>query len=278
MKNFLEGAWDLHIHTAPDVVKRKCSDRRVAQRMQERGMSGGVIKGHFFETIARAELLNSEYPEVKIIGGIALNRSVGGLNPEAVKKAGMMNGEMLWFPTMDAAAFQEYKHKDDSGFDSSELLRACDENGELKPEAYEILKTAAKYDMVVGTGHLSPNEGMKIAEAAFECGVRKFVLTHAEHPAINYTIEQQKKAADMGAYIEHSFNNIFFRRCTLDDVIEQIKAVGAEYVILTSDFGQTDAPYFDDGMQMYLEKFSGYFTDDELNLMVKKNPEYLVNS
>lgn len=277
MKNLLKGTWDLHIHVAPDVIKRKCTEKTVAQRMLERGMSGGAIKCHFFETIARAQLINAEYPELNIAGGIVLNRSVGGLNPEAVRKAAMMNGKMLWFPTMDSASFQEYKHKDDSSFDPSELLRACDEKGMLKPEVFEILRIAADHNMVTGTGHLNPDEGMKLLEAAFKCGVKKFVLTHAEHPAINYTNEQQKTAADMGAYIEHSFNNVYFKRCSLEDFIEQIKAAGAEHVILTGDFGQHDAPYFDDAMQSYLEILSEYFTEDEINLMVRKNPEYLIN-
>ena len=96
-KNWLKGAWDLHIHVAPDVVKRKCTERVVAQRMHERGMSGGAIKCHFFETIARASLANEDYPDIKIVGGITLNRSVGGLNPEAVLKAGMMGGKCCSF-------------------------------------------------------------------------------------------------------------------------------------------------------------------------------------
>ncbi|MBQ2615634.1 MAG: amidohydrolase [Synergistaceae bacterium] len=275
-KNWLKGAWDLHIHVAPDVVKRKCTERVVAQRMHEKGMSGGAIKCHFFETIARATLANEDYPDIKIVGGITLNRSVGGLNPEAVLKAGMLGGKMLWFPTMDAAAFQEYKHKGDNSFDSSGLLRVCGKYGELKPEVYTILEAAAKYDMVTGTGHLEPEEGLKVVEAAFSKGVKKVVLTHVEHPAIDYSVAQQKEAVLQGAYIEHSFNNVHFGRCTMEKMIEQIREVGPEHVILTGDFGQHDAPYFDDAMQSYLETFAESFTEDEINAMVVKNPEYLI--
>ena len=31
-----------------------------------------------------------------------------------------------------------------------------------------------------------------------EAGVRQVVLTHVEHPAIAYTVEQQKEATSMG--------------------------------------------------------------------------------
>ena len=289
-KNLLAGTWDLHIHVAPDVVKRKCTEREVARRMHERGMRGGAIKCHFFETAARAALVNEDYPDLKIAGGIVLNRSVGGLNPEAVIKAGMVGAKMLWFPTMDAAAFQEYKHKRDKGFgawdeglgardeefDSSGLLKVRGEDGGLKPEVFDVLKAAAKYDMVVGTGHVPAEDGLMLVKAAFAQGVRHVVLTHVEHPAIDYSIEQQKEAISLGAYVEHSFNNVYFKRCTMEKMTDQIRNVGPEHVVLTGDFGQYDAPYFDDAMEIYLEILSEVFSEEELRMMTATNPERLI--
>ena len=273
MEKLLEGAYDLHIHIAPDVVKRKCTEREAAKRMHARKMGGGAIKCHFFETAARAALVSEDYPELKIVGGIALNRSVGGLNPEAVRQAGMVGAKMLWFPTMDALAFQTYKHRGDAAFSGEGLITACDADGNLKQEVVEILRIAAEYDMVVGTGHFSPEEGMKILRAAEEAGVRQVVLTHVEHPAIAYTVEQQKEAASMGAMIEHSLNNVYFDRCSFESFVEQIRAVGPEHVLLTGDFGQADAPYFDDAMVDYLEKMSPFFHEAELAMMICENPE-----
>ncbi|MDO5134096.1 MAG: DUF6282 family protein [Eubacteriales bacterium] len=278
MEKLLEGAYDLHIHIAPDVVRRKCTERDVAARMRERKMAGGAIKCHFFETAARAALVSMDYPELQIVGGVALNRSVGGLNPEAVRKAGMVGGKMLWFPTMDAYAFQSYKHRGDAAFNPAGLITACDADGNLKPEVIEVLQAAAKYGMVVGTGHLSPEEGLKIMYAAYEAGVKKVVLTHVEHPAIAYTIEQQKEAASCGAMIEHSLNNVHFDRCTMESFVEQIREVGPEHVILDGDFGQYDAPYFDDAMVDYLEKLSAFFTEEELSKMIRENPAQLLSA
>ena len=277
-EKLLKGAYDLHIHIAPDVVKRKCTEREVAARMRERGMAGGAIKCHFFETAARAALVSMDYPELQIVGGIALNRSVGGINPEAVRKAGMVGGRMLWFPTMDAYAFQAFKHRNDAAFNPAGLITACDADGNLKPEVLEVLKIAAQYNMVVGTGHLSPEEGLKIMYAAYEAGVKKVVLTHVEHPAIAFTIAQQKEAASCGAKIEHSWNNVHFDRCTMESFVEQIRKVGPEHVILDGDFGQYEAPYFDDAMVDYLEKLSAFFTEAELSMMVRENPSQLLNA
>lgn len=231
-------------------------------------MAGGAIKCHFFETATRAALIREDYPALQLVGGI---------NPEAVRKVGMVGAKMLWFPTMDVRAFQCFKHKEDPSYDGSRLLTACDENGQLRPEVIEVLKIAVEYDMVIGTGHLSPGEGMKIVEKAFALGAGKLVLTHAEHPAIAYTVEEQKRAASMGAYIEHSLNNCWFGRCSEEAFIHDIKALGAEHVILTGDFGQADAPYFDDAMEEYLEKFSYVLTEKELDKMLRENPAALLS-
>ncbi|MBR3366415.1 MAG: amidohydrolase [Lachnospiraceae bacterium] len=276
IEKLMEGAYDLHIHIAPDVVRRKCTEYEMAERMRARKMAGGAIKCHFFETAARAALVSAAYPELQIVGGIALNRSVGGLNPEAVRKAGMVGARMLWFPTMDALAFQAYKHRDDAAFDPSGLITACDAEGNLKPEVLEVLSVAAQYQMVVGTGHLAPEEGMKVMRAAFEAGVRKVVLTHVEHPAIAYSIAQQKEAASCGAMIEHSWNNVCYDRCTVESFAEQIREAGPAHVILDGDFGQWDAPYFDDAMEEYLETLSDYFTEEELSVMIRENPAELL--
>lgn len=41
MRELLNGVYDLHIHTAPDVVPRKCSDLELARRAGGPG-DGGV--------------------------------------------------------------------------------------------------------------------------------------------------------------------------------------------------------------------------------------------
>lgn len=74
----LSGTYDLHIHTAPDVIPRKCTDEETVRRLEAVGMKGCAIKCHYFETAARAALLQDRFPQMKIVGGLVLNRSVGG--------------------------------------------------------------------------------------------------------------------------------------------------------------------------------------------------------
>ena len=60
--------------------------------------------------------------------------------------------------------------------------------------------------------------------------------------------------------------------------MDEIREVGPEHVILDGDFGQYDAPYFDDAMAGYLEKLSAFFSEQELSMMVRENPAQLLNT
>jgi len=50
----LEGVYDFHVHSSPDVVERKLTDTELAREARNRNMAGLVIKNHLFETAARA--------------------------------------------------------------------------------------------------------------------------------------------------------------------------------------------------------------------------------
>ena len=47
-------------------------------------MKAVVLKNHFGSTAARAVLVNKIVPQIEVFGGIVLNHSVGGINPQAV--------------------------------------------------------------------------------------------------------------------------------------------------------------------------------------------------
>ena len=111
MRELLNGVYDLHIHTSPDVVPRKYSDLELARRLAERGMAGCAIKCHYFDTAARAGLLMAQFPQLDVAGGVTLNRSVGGLNPDAVERSAQAGGRMVWFPTLEAQSYQRYQHR-----------------------------------------------------------------------------------------------------------------------------------------------------------------------
>jgi len=270
--DLLTGAYDLHIHTSPDVVPRKCGDIELGRRLTEAGMAGCAIKNHYFDTAARAALLQEQFPQLRIAGGVTLNRSVGGLNPDAVERSAQAGGKLVWFPTLEARAYQKFhRHEDLDRF-----LTVLDEDGNLLSQAVAVLEAAAQYKLTVGTGHLSAREGMLLAAEAARLGCR-LVLTHADNPANRYTVEQQVEAARMGAFVEHSFFTTYYDRTPIEEIAAQIRAVGCERVILTTDFGQPKSPYADEGLAEYASLLLDQgFSRLDLRQMICNNPRQLI--
>ncbi len=276
MNELLHGVYDLHFHTAPDVTPRKCSDLEHAERLRAAGMAGGVIKNHYLDTAGRAGVLRLLYPELDIAGGIVLNRSVGGVNPAAVERCAEAGGRFVWFPTMDARSYQQYRRKNDPTVDFSVFLTVLDDSGRLLPAALDVLDAAAAHHLAVGTGHLSAREGMLLVQEGLRRGCR-MVLTHCDNPSTFYTVEQQVEAARAGAMIEHCYLTTLKGQTPIEQIDAMIRAVGCGSVILTTDFGQPESPYSDEGMLAYMQALlvRGY-TPDELDLMTRINPKRLM--
>ncbi|MER3420041.1 MAG: cytosolic protein, partial [Chloroflexota bacterium] len=103
VRGLLRGAFDMHVHSAPDVLSRKFNDVELARRTIAAGMAGFVLKSHYICTADRATLIRTLFPEVQAFGGLTLNNSVGGLNPIAVDIAGRLGNKVVWLPTVDSA-------------------------------------------------------------------------------------------------------------------------------------------------------------------------------
>ena len=241
-----------------------------------RRRNGCALKSHYFDTAARAGLLQEQFPQLRIVGGVVLNRSVGGVNPEAVERCAQAGGKMVWFPTVESRSFQAFQYRENPTPDLSHLLTVLDEDGMLIPQAVEVLEISARCGMTAGTGHLSAREGMALVAEAARVGCQ-IVLTHADNPADQYTVEQQKEAVRQGAFVEHCFFTTYFNRTPIEEIAAQIRAVGCGHIILTTDFGQPKAPYSDEGMAQYMDMLLKQgFSSEELFKMMSINPQYLI--
>ena len=128
-----------------------------------------------------------------------------------------MGGKMLWFPTLKARFYQRFHHRDD-GTDLSHFLTVLDKNGKLLARAVEVLEAAAQYHMVVGTGHLGVEKGMALAREARRLNGLQMVLTHADNPADQYTLEQQQEAVRLGAMEEHCYFTTYYYRVSVQEI------------------------------------------------------------
>jgi uncharacterized protein DUF6282 len=91
--DFLEGAVDLHVHSAPDVGLRRFDDIELAREAACAGMGAILIKSHQNSTVERAFLVSRIVPEIPVYGGLVLNETVAGLNPAAVRLAMSMGAK-----------------------------------------------------------------------------------------------------------------------------------------------------------------------------------------
>src|SRR5271170_5140463 len=98
----LEGAYDLQVHVAPDVIERRIDDIDLAREFLAHGLRGFVLKSHYIPTPERAKVVSKAVPGISAYGAVTLNHSVGGLNPVTVEIAGRSGTKIIWMPTVDA--------------------------------------------------------------------------------------------------------------------------------------------------------------------------------
>jgi len=158
--DFLEGAVDLHVHSAPDVDLRRFDDIELAREAARAGMGAILIKCHQNSTVERAFLVSKIVPEIQIFGGLVLNETVGGLNPAAVRVALALGAKQIWMPTRSARNHRR-RHGQPGG------ISVLDASGGLLPAVAEILESVAESNCILGTGHLSDCKKISVATKPF---------------------------------------------------------------------------------------------------------------
>lgn len=271
----MEGAMDIHVHFAPDPkVERRGSAIDAAQQAKGMGMRGLVLKSHEYPTHPVAYTASQVVPDITLIGGVALDYEVGGLNPAAVESTAKMGGRVVWMPTYSARADHERK-----GLNGG--ISLLDDKGQLVPEVFAILEQVKAHDMVLATGHISTAESMALVAEARNHGINRVVVTHATTMAFwnGLTVEEMKTLASMGAYIEHCLHVMMplTNRMPPKELAEAMSAIGLENCIVSSDFGQDFHPTPAEGLRMGVATLlqSG-MEEVEVGLLVKDNPSRLL--
>jgi len=283
----LQGAIDAHVHAAPDIQSRKTDCLQLVEEARRKGMAGVLIKDHVTLTSDRAYILNRIYPDFRVYGAITLNDTVGGVNPAAAEAAIRLGCRQVFMPTY-AARNHVSRWGKGSGSSSypflpnSQGISPVDASGKLFPEAQETLRLLAQADVLLGTGHLSPPEIMILLRAAKEAGVQRILITHASMKLIDMSVDDQLDAVRLGAYIEHSLvatTESFAARgkTSLDEIAFQIRSVGVEYCVMSTDFGQTVNPLPVEGLREFIRQMlSCGFHENEIARMVRENPKKLL--
>jgi len=273
----LKGSYDLHIHPAPSHLKRCIDDCQALDEAAAVGMAGIAFKNHYESTVRSAMLLNSrKNTDTKVFGGVVLNKTVGGLNPYAVESALRLGGKFVWMPTRDAANEFRNNRYPEGFLDRNGGIHVLNEKGDICSEVYEILELCKEYDAVFGTGHISPEESVKVCKAARKMNV-KTVLTHPEWTFTYVPGSIQADLALIGVKVEKLWFNIEGHDTTIERMIENIRACGVENCFLATDRGQANKMHPVDALRLFImHLIKRGFTQKEIEMMVKEVPEALV--
>ena len=283
----LRGAYDTHIHVAPDVVGRIVDDLTLSRTFERLGMAGYVLKSHYTSTAERAAVLRAAVPGVDALGAIALNRAVGGINPLAVEVAAREGARTVWMPTVDSVNESHEREAPphvkvpvwvalqrdlrEQGIEI-EPVPVVDANTAVLPELETVLGLIARHGLLLATGHLARDEIFTVVDAAIEQGVRQIVITHPEFPAQDLSVADQRSLAARGALLERCMTTPHTGKISWERWTDNIRATGAEHSVLSTDLGQVFNPPVEDGMAIMVDRLlAAGFDEQEVHVMAVVN-------
>jgi Family of unknown function (DUF6282) len=289
----VEGGYDLHIHVAPDVPRRRIDDVALAHRFAELKLAGFGLKSHYTSTAERAQIVSSVAPGVRAIGTITLNQAVGGMNPLAVEIAAREGARIVWMPTVDSPAetagrteprpgdkvplWAGLQHELHSLGLSIEPVHVTDDAGALLPETREVLRAIARHGLILATAHLGRDDTFAVVDGALEEGVEHIVVTHPEFPCQDFSIADQVELSGKGCRLERCLSTPLSGKTTWEHVYEGVRAVGVERSLFSSDFGNPDYPAVEDGLALWADRLLGAgFAGDEVRELIVGQSRRLV--
>jgi len=288
----LRGAVDPHCHPFPSPYPRRIDVKEAAEHYAAAGFRAFVAKSHHHSTAPDVALLKRHGLDeigVEVLGAVALNNHVGGLNPHAVNLCLAQGGRVVWMPTISAPNHIEHARATGLKFPTLTIPLIDDEpidvfvDGEgsrLRDEVHDVLRMVANADAVLASGHIPAPWILAVFEAARDAGVTRMVLNHPNF-VIEATKEEVAKIADLGAVVEHSLcmydEDSTFHQWELGVLLDWIALVGPERTQLGSDLGQRNNPL---PVESY-RKLCGRMLDAgmgerEIRMMVADNPARLL--
>lgn len=302
-----------HLPSSP----RRVDPFEAATQARDAGMRAIVYMDVFEMSTGTAWLVNQVVKDFPVFGGLILNTVYGGMNPRAVRTALYYGSGAKYISFGTHSTYYQASHEGHTvngvfkslgdlypKFRDQELSRAIripldDKPG---PELDEILTMIGeKPEIYLRTGHVSNQEAMRLIELAKEYGIKHVVVAGAVTK--NMTIEEQQVTVSTGAFIEHTFaalthttpvpkTHYYVEKdyISVDEgmsegpaggvrrVAEQIRAVGAEHCILSSDLGVYTLPTPVEGLREFIACLLDLgITADEIRQMTALNTSKIVS-
>lgn len=285
MIDIVEGAYDLHVHSAPDLFPRIADDIQIVQDCACKGFAGVVLKNHFEGTTSRARLAAQIVPSIKVYGGLVLNHYVGGINPYAVQAALKLGASIIWMPTIDAACHRRAHGfgggfpAQSSGLETRRRGISILNEGMLIDGVRDVVALVKERGAALATGHLSFEEIHALLSEAEAQGLRKIILTHPYDRAPGLSIEQVRQLTRPWVRIEFVFCSITpkWRFTDAASIAHCIKTIGPNQFVISSDGGQAHNPMPADGYLQFINALHAEgIAKDAFRVMCRDNPQYLL--
>jgi hypothetical protein len=276
----LDGAIDVHIHSGPNAYNAQLYDElELAIQACQVGMKAVVFKCHSFPTSRSARIVQKAVNQwadehnkkkIDVFGGVVLNYSVGGLNPEAVNVSYRVGGKVVWLPAVDASFHRKVMGKMGG-------IEVLDENDHIVPPLREIFAMIAEGDMVLSITHQSTKERFILIDEAREAGIKRIEVCHPNQALSKMTVDQMKIAADKGAYISFYCTSFRSLQWSWDEFIQATKVVGSDRIIAGTDCGSFALPSPVESMRLFITgMLIRDISDNNVEKMVKINPSALL--
>lgn len=254
----LKGVIDMHVHSNPDIRHRAYDDFELMEAGIRVGARAIVIKTHQGTTVDRAFLCNRHNEIVHqgdndftMFGSVTMNRQMGGINPWAVESGLKLGAKVIWLPTQSARNNMVKQNQDPAG--CVDVIR----DKKVVPELLSIFNLVKDYDVVLGTGHVSPEECFVVVEAARRAGVKKLVVTHPEWWMVGMSLEDQVRIVkDYDVILEHCFAQPMGGgkyKSNLPMNLEAVQACGYKNVMVSTDGGQVENPNWEIALEQYMQ-------------------------
>jgi hypothetical protein len=279
----MRGSVDVHVHSEPDVFPRIADDVGVARHAAALGLRAISLKCHSERTTSRAYMAQQMVPGIQVVGGVVLNRSVGGINPAAVESALQLGARHIWMPTVDAANHARtfgstgaYDKQSSTVARTGDIgIEVFDASGTPIDGLIDVLDLVAQHRAILSTCHLSVAEIEQLVPLARKRGIQKIMITHPFFKVPALDLETLKRLVSQGAYAEFGYCTVspMWNHAPLTRVVEAIEALGAEHCILMSDGGQRHNPMPAECLRVFAQcVFESGISERDVERMIKDNP------
>lgn len=278
----LRGSIDMHMHPGPTGGPCRLDALEAARQAKQAGMRGFVIKSHSYTAAAVAIIVQQLVPDVQVFGSVCLDYEIGGLNSHAVQNAAFLGAKVVWMPTFSST--NSINKMRALGLPlKGEGISLLDSTGKLVAAMEPILALIKERDMILATGHISPEETFVLLNEARRIGIKKYIITHPTDTEFSekcFSIDELQQLAKMGAFIEFTLVGLLPNEFCHDPakIARTIKTIGAEHCIISTDLGQPQNPLPVEGMRLLMATFLNQgISPKEIESMAKKNPAMLLN-